>query len=437
MGLATDQRALLAHIRFGLGRRGEEELPARPERWLLGQLVGPDPGPAGPDLASCLRAIAHDRRERPPRGEALAPAIRIAEQRALLDWAVASERGFRERLVWFWANHFTVSLRQGGVGALAGAFVREAIRPHATGRFADMLLAVMRHPAMLIYLDNAVSVGPDSLAGARSGRGLNENLARECLELHTLGRAAPDGAPNYRQADVTALAAILTGWSVDINDPVPGFFFRRRAHEPGPKRLLGREFAEGEQGGVAALRLLAGHPATHWHLSGKLARHFVADAPSPAVVQRIAAVLRETDGDLGAAAGAIVQMEAAWAPLTKLRTPQDFVIAALRAADLPAERAPPNPAGVVAGLGQPLWNAPLPDGWADDAGGWAGPEAMLRRIDWSFSLAGRAAGADPQALAQAALGPLLRPATRAAMADAPSRVEAVALLFASPEFQRR
>ncbi len=431
MSLGADQRALTARIRFGLGRRGGEPLDGPAERWLLAQLAGPDPGPAGPDLASCLRAIAFDRRERPPPEQSMARPILRAEQQAALGWAVATPRGFRERLVRFWANHFTVSLRQGGVGALAGAFVREAIRPHVTGRFEDMLLAVMRHPAMLLYLDNAVSVGPDSLAGAGSGRGLNENLARECLELHTLG------VGNYTQADVTALAAVLTGWSVDINDPVPGFFFRPRAHQPGSKRLLGRVFAEGEAGGVAALRFLAGQPATHLHLAGKLARHFVADAPPPEAVRRIAGVLGGTGGDLGAAAGAIVGIEAAWVPLGKLRAPQDFVIAALRAADLPDGQAPPDLAAVVAGLGQPLWNAPLPDGWADDAAGWAGPEAMLRRIDWSFSLAGRLRDADPPALAEASLGPLLRPATRAAMAGAPSRVEAMALLFASPEFQRR
>lgn len=430
-------RAMVAQIRFGLGRRGDEPLPADPDRWLLAQLAGTDPGPPGPDSTDCLRALAHDRREKPKPEDSLSRPIARAEQQAAIAWALTTPTPFRERLVWFWSNHFTISLRQGGVGVLAGAYVREAIRPHVTGRFTDMLLAVMRHPGMLIYLDNAQSVGPASQAGARGGRGLNENLARECLELHTLGPLGPAGQPNYNQGDVTSFAAILTGWSVDLNGMVPGYFFRDRAHQPGPKQLLGRTFPEGERGGDAALRFLASHPSTLHHLAVKLARHFVADQPPADAVHRIETVLRETDGNLGAAAGAIVGIEAAWRPLTKLRCPQDFVIAALRAADLPEDKRPPFLPGIMAGLGQPLWNAPLPNGWADEASGWTGPEAMLRRVDWSYSFAGRAASVDPLLLADASLGPLIQPATREAIAHAGSRQEAAALLFASPEFQRR
>ena len=174
---------------------------------------------------------------------------------------------YRERLVWFWANHFTVSLRRGEVSAVLMPFIREAIRPHVNGRFADMLFAVMRHPAMLMYLDNAASIGPNSPAGLRSHRGLNENLARECLELHTLSPAA-----GYTQNDVTEFAKVLTGWSFDINYNPPQFVFRLNAHEPGPKTIMGQTFNHGAEGGIAALTWIADHPATHRHLATKLVR---------------------------------------------------------------------------------------------------------------------------------------------------------------------
>jgi uncharacterized protein (DUF1800 family) len=185
-----------------------------------------------------------------------------------------------------------------------------------------MLVAVMRHPAMLRYLNNAGSVGPDSPAGKGGKRGLNENLARECLELHTVSPAA-----GYTQADVTSFAKILTGWSIDLRASPPGFRFRPFAHEPGTHVVMGQSFPEGEEGGLAALHFRAGHPATHRFLAGKLVRHFVADEPSPDAVRRIEGVLRDTHGDLGAAAAALTTLDAAWHPAAKLRTPQDFVIA--------------------------------------------------------------------------------------------------------------
>ena len=253
---------------------------------------------------------------------------------AQLGNALTTPSPFRERLVWFWTNHFTVSLRRGDCAALVGAFVEEAIRPHVTGRFVDMLLAVMRHPAMLLYLDNVASAGPNSPAGQRGKRGLNENLARECLELHTVSPAA-----GYTQADVTNFARVLTGWSIDLRGDPPGFRFRPFTHEPGEQTVMGRRFPPGEEGGVAALRFLAAHPETHRFLAGKLVRHFVADDPPEDAVRRIAGVLRDTDGDLGAAAAMLTTLEAAWQPQTKLRTPLDHVIATLRALEAP----PPQP----------------------------------------------------------------------------------------------
>jgi uncharacterized protein (DUF1800 family) len=335
--------------------------------------------------------------------------------------------------VWFWTNHFTISLRRGQCAGVAGAFVEEAIRPHVTGRFADMLLAVMHHPAMLLYLDNVGSVGRDSPAGQRSKRGLNENLARECLELHTISPAA-----GYTQADVTNFAKLLTGWSIDLRADPPGFRFRPFAHEPGEQIVMGRRFPPGEEGGFSALTFLADHPATHHYLATKLVCHFVADDPSPDSVRRIEGVLRDTRGNLGAAAAALTTLTAAWQPQTKLRTPLDFAVASLRALDAPPPKADqPWLLGVLAGLGQPMWSAPQPNGWPDRAADWAGPEALLRRIDWAYGLSGRLTGPDPAAVAEASLGPLLQPATLDAMHHAGSRRDALTLLLSSPEFQRR
>jgi uncharacterized protein (DUF1800 family) len=425
-----------AVIRFGLGRRGEEALPANPAAWLAHQLDGPDPALAVPipPFAESLATLRARRRD--PADKAVAAEIKAlyeAGTRAAVETLLTTATPFRERLVWFWANHFTVSLRRGEVRPFIHAYIRDAIRPHVTGRFADMVLATVRHPAMLLYLDNAQSIGPDSVAGMRQHRGLNENLARECLELHTVTPAA-----RYTQADVTAFARLLTGWSIDPATVPPGFLFRPLAHEPGDAPLLGQHFPPGIEGGMAALAFLADHPSTHRHLATQLVRHFVADDPPAAAVGRIEAVLRTTQGDLKAAALALTRLPAAWQPLRKLRAPADYVVAVLRALDLDAaQRATVPVPGIMAALGQPFLSAPLPNGWPDTAADWAGPEAMLRRVDWAFTVSGRGGGRDPDALATASLGPLLGTATREAMDRAGSRREALAMLFASPEFQRR
>jgi len=427
----------IAHAlaRFGLGRRATEPLPADPGAWLRAQLHGPDPARFAqqPSTATGLAALREDRRNKPARGQSRGRAVFRQDATAELANALVTTAPFRERLVWFWTNHFTISLRRGQCAAVAGAFVEEAIRPHVAGRFADMLLAVMRHPAMLMYLDNVGSVGPDSPAGERSHRGLNENLARECMELHTVSPAA-----GYTQADVTSFAKVLTGWSIDLRDDPPGFRFRPFAHEPGEQTVMGRHFPPGEEGGVAALQFLAGHHATHRFLATKLVRHFVADDPPADAVGRIAGVLRDTGGNLGAAAAALTTLDAAWQPQTKLRTPLDFVVATLRALDAPPPQADqPYLIGSLAGLGQPMWTAPQPNGWPDRATDWASPEALVRRIDWSYAVAGRLSGPDPADVAEASLGPMLQPATLEAMHHAGSRRDALTLLLSSPEFQRR
>lgn len=448
-----EPRAHIAAIRFGLGPRLGEPAPADPTAWLERQLAAPDqpPLPAGmetaPTPADAMAAFRADREadaRAAPGTPQPSPATRAtgrlfrAEALAQAARFIATEAPFRERLVWFWANHFTCSRRVGMVGPMMGAYLREAIRPHVTGKFSDMLLAVARHPAMLLYLDNAASVGPESMAGRRSGRGLNENLAREILELHTVSPAA-----GYSQGDVTEFARVLTGWSVGrpqaANEPAGRFLFRPRAHQPGAKTVMGRRYEEGEQAGVEALAWLAAHPATHKHLATKLARHFVADLPPPAVVRKLAAVLHETQGDLGAVANALVHLPEAWAPLTKLRQPWEYAAAALRAGG-GRERAAEALLGAVNLLGQPMWGAPGPNGWSDVAAEWATPEALLRRTDFAWQLGGRAVTAglrDGAAVAEAALGPLAHPATQAAVARAGSLREALTLIWASPEFQRR
>ena len=433
-------RAWQAMSRFGLGRRGAEALPDDPMAWLAGQLEGADPALALParSTAEGLAAWREDLR----RGNDGVSQSRIVFQEdvsGLLDYVAVTDVPFRERLAWFWANHFTVSQRRGAVVPVANAFLREAIRPHVTGKFADMLGAVMKHPAMLLYLDNQASAGPRSAAAeaAPPARrvGLNENLARECLELHTVTPAS-----GYGQADVVQMALVLTGWGVMLRGEVPGVLFRRGQHEPGEKMVLGHRVPAGPEGLDVVLGFLARHPATLRNLATKLVRHFVADVPPEPAVAKVEAVLRETDGDLKAAALAVAGLPQAWeppgGPMSKLRGPFDYVLAVVRAMDLPAGNRP-RLREAVAGLGQAVMNAPLPNGWPDMAHDWAGPEAMMRRVDFAWGVAGRGAGLEPMVVAEQALGPLLGEATRGEMMRAGSRREALALLFAGPEFQRR
>src|ERR1019366_7709300 len=249
--------------------------------------------------------------------------------------------------------------------------------------------------------------------------------------LHTVSPAS-----GYTQDDVTAFARILTGWSIELkNDPL-GFVFRPRIHQPGEQTLMGHRFPEGEDGGIGALKFLANPPAPHHFLATKLVFHFVADPPPPPAVRRIEGILRDTHGDLGAAAAGLVGLDAAWTLGTKIRAPLDLVVASFRALEVPPDPSPPF-LGILAGLGQPLWTAPAPNGWSDVAASSSGPEAMMRRKYWAFAVAGRLGARDPMTIAQASLGPLRRPATAIAMAHAGSRREAMTLLLTSPEFQRR
>ena len=310
-----------------------------------------------------------------------------------------------------------------------------------------MLLAASSHPAMLMYLDNHLSVrkGWPARRVARSAAfppptGLNENLAREILELHTLG---VDGG--YTQADVTEFACVLTGWTAHpiMNVPAagaPGFVFDPERHEPGPKTLLGRTYAEeGQAQGEAVLRDLAAHPATARHLALKLARHFIADDPPAGAVARIEGAFRDSGGHLPAVYGALLECPEAWErPLAKLKTPIEYVVSALRA--LPAARGARPEALYFAlrGLGQRPFFASSPQGWADSADAWAGADALWKRIEWSGVLAARLGSSiDPRGLARESYGAALGERTRLAIERAESRQQGLALWLASPEFQRR
>ena len=442
--MPVNSAALIAATRLGFAARGEDlaAIGRDPRGWALAQLerrAPPLPGEL-PDSASMVVAELEFRRERkdPDARRAFNQRVRavyLAEVEARIGAAAASDTPLLERLCHFWGNHFTVSILRPAIRGFAAAFEREAIRPHVTGRFQDMLLAAMRHPAMLFYLDNAISIGPDSIVGRRRDKGINENLGRELLELHTLG---VDGG--YTQQDVEALARILTGWSVArLNEPDPGHFrFRPAVHEPGPKTLLGRSYAEaGYAEGEAALIALVTHPATAHHLAFKLARHFIADDPPPESVRRIAAVFHRSGGDLSRVTAAVVMEEALWrAPFAKLRTPEEMVISACRVAGFnpPAQML----AGSLRLLDQMPFFAPSPAGWPDTAAEWISPEAVLRRADWCQQFAGRVpVPEDPVSLATSCFGEALPEEAAQAIRRAPSRREGLALLLASPQFQRR
>jgi uncharacterized protein (DUF1800 family) len=452
-GLPQTKTALATLFAFREQRRREREgmAPAKtsPSAPPAGPSQKPSMSEAQPSSDASPQASPPSSPAAPPPATAVAqpkpaeptPPQRLfrAEAMARFQRAVQAPVGFVERLVHFWSNHFCVSAAKGGfVRACAGSFEREAIRPHVLGRFADMLKAVESHPAMLFYLDNAQSFGPHSPAGQRGRRGLNENLAREILELHTLGVNG-----GYTQADVTALARIITGWTFAgregrIGEPGTFVFFAM-AHEPGAHRVLGKTYpAGGMEQGDAVFADLARHPATAQHIATKLARHFVADAPPRGLIDRLATVFRDTDGDLKAVATALIDWDEAWsAPLAKMRTPEEFLLASMRAID----RIPEEPGAILGPLytmGMPLWQPPGPNGWPDTEAAWASPEGMKLRLDVAAAIAGRVKDLiNPSELLDTVAGEAASAETRQAVARGESRQQGLGLLLMSPEFQRR
>jgi uncharacterized protein (DUF1800 family) len=466
--------AALALHRFGFGPRSGsiEAIAADPRAALLAELDLPNAGQiANPDLptsGAANRAVfeynaernAMQQRQRretaqaameasakesateaKPEAPAAAPKpeevplprqLFLKEARARLDAALNAEIGFVERLVWFWSNHFCVNQDK---TVMAGAYEREAIRPHVLDRFSDMLLAAEGHPAMLLYLDNAQSIGPNSVAGINREKGLNENLAREILELHTLGVRTV-----YTQTDVTNFAKVLTGWTIlpTASDPDHGgeFVYLRRAHEPGPHTVVDHTYPDtGTAQARAVLADLARHPATAKHVATKMALHFVADDPPPALVERLTQHFLDTDGDLKEMAKALIAAPEAWSPVqAKIKRPGEWLVAALRATGLSGDIS--RITGGMALLGQPLWRPPAPKGFSDDNAAWL--DGLAQRLDIANTFAQRVGESqDAELVADMALGPLASAETRRAIAGAESKPQALTFGFMAPEFQRR
>ena len=474
----------IAVLRFGLGARPGDLNAATPDPrgWLRQQIRGALPLAVATPLTpsdQIFAAVLAARQERQEQkreavdtgaggsGAALAAnnILRVAYQPhyhaqvlGRAQSAVLTTRPFGERLVHFWSNHFAVSADKGAIFGLAGTLENEAIRPHVNGRFVDLLTAVEQHPAMIAFLDNQFSVGADSpaarFAAARfsSARfaaggsppkrqfGINENLAREILELHTLG---VDGG--YRQTDVTSFAEIITGWSIGggkgrLAGGEPGrFYFRDNLHQPGAKTFLGKRYAqEGLPQGEAVLADLARHPNTARFIATKLARHFIADDPPAEAVERLTHAYLKSGGDLPQVYAALIESPQAWEPQPrKFKTPEDFVFSSLRALNL----VPQKPEEVIHTfdlLGQRQYTPGSPAGWPDTAKSWDGSDALMHRVLWASRVAGRSdAGVDPLEVAASSLGASVRPETLAALRRATSGSQALALLLMSPEFQRR
>ncbi len=499
-----DMKAAIAVTRFGLGAKPGELDEARkdPQGFLKSQIrrTGADQ-PAGPTATSAermaeFRDYQRERREarlekaadtRPPAAggarmeagpnPAMADAAQAKGQdardpvkavgrmlrqdigsdfSARTQLATTTDAAFRERWALFWANHFTVSATKAVTGVVVGPFEEEAIRPHVFGRFDDMLGAAETHPAMLTYLDQIQSIGPDSDAaqfmkrggprgvGARlqpaalqqRSVGLNENLAREIMELHTVGVNG-----GYTQADVTEFARAMTGISIGgPRDPAYGVaVFRPQAHEPGARMVMGVRYDQrGKEQANAILADLAAKPQTARFICAKIARHFVADEPPPALVARLEAAWTASRGDLSKVAEALVSAPEAWTPRPeKFKTPYEFIVSSYRAAGT-------EPAGfqvlgpILTSLGQKPFSPASPKGWAEDAQSWAAPDAIVKRMQFAQNFSTAAVrDRDPKALAADALGERLSPDTAKAIARAESRPEGFALLLMSPEFQRR
>ena len=445
----------IAALRFGTGaRQGEiDGMGADPIANLKGQLQAAPEALVGMQSAVALlaeyRRLSQAAKEAKQEGQSegaqdaakertkFIRSTYVQEAASALNVAASSDSPFLERLSLFWANHFTVSGRGGIEAMLAGAFVREAIRPHLTGTFAELLTAAVKHPAMLVYLNNDNSVGPNSPLGKKRKKGLNENLAREIMELHTLGSNG-----GYTPKDVTNFARLLTGWSIarkDTDTSESGFVFRTQTHERGPIELLGNSWDDTTlKEGEAFLAQLATSAKTARHIATKLVAHFIADEPPPACVAAVEAAFVKSNGDLKTCYSAMLDSAEAWeAPLSKYKTPQHFLVSALRGLGQSAE----DKALVrfLSVTGQSLWQAPSPKGWPDDEKSWLSESGMNGRLQLATRLAAQLGGKrsdDITLLAVGMLGDTLSDETETAIKRAGDRKQALTILLMSPEFQR-
>ena len=471
----------LAANRFGLGRRWDDPAIGDPQDWLTRQLGAFDPAPAAiaalPGRAAIAAAYLDYREDRQTmRREAadmpmseeekgMDPELRrlsrseirrhyVDAAGARLANAVATPTPLPERLTHFWANHFAVSADKITMIGFAGNYEFEAIRPNIMGKFADLLIAAVRHPAMLLYLDQALSFGPDSPVAQRVRRrqkqaklGLNENLAREILELHTLGVRT-----GYTQADVTAFAKALTGLTVaglgkgagqrlmPTNARPGDTVFIAQLHEPGAQTILGKRYDQpGARQGEAVLRDLAVHPATATHIATKLARHFTGDIPPPALVERLTVDFRQTGGDLPSLYSTLIASPEPWAGgATMFKSPWDWTVSTMRALKLPAIGEKQNVPAIFTQLGQPLWRPGSPAGYDDLVATWAGSAALMQRVEIASRIAGRIGDrVDARKLAPLILADAMTPDIEQAITRADSPGQALAMLFASPVFLRR
>lgn len=443
----------IATIRFGLGARPDEITAAsdNPQGWLLAQLTTESADRFPTNLASsrdALLAYQAYRQARRNRTDG-ADTEETRNFRRYLREIIATETlerakfgaqtpaPFHERLTRFWSNHLSVSGRNRRTSVAASSYEREAIRPDILGSFANLAVGAILHPGMLIYLDNARSTGPNSQRGRRRDRGLNENLAREVLELHTVTPAS-----GYSQEDVTEFAKALTGWTVGARRAEENqkgtTIFEARMHEPGARTVLGKTYRQsgGEQA-IAIIRDLCIHPQTASNISYKLARHFVSDTPPPPLVERLTQAFKDTNGNLMALYMVLIDAPEAWSPtLSKIKTPEELLTSTARLIGID-NVFPGRPRDIYESFAQPPFRAPSPEGWPDTANAWIGPDAMLKRIEWANELAERMATTDARMLLLEALGPLASAATLQSVARAESGQQALVLALMSPDFQRR
>ena len=427
--LPSSAQAARAVSDFQAERRAQQKLALRAEKTAETFADAPaDASMAHQSMADAAPALGGHGPKEPP----LPQQIILNEAKARFDAAANAEIGFAERLVWFWSNHFCISADK--IPAMAGAYEREAIRPHVVSRFADLLQSVESHPAMLFYLDNVQSMGPNSVAGIDRDKGLNENLARETLELHTVGVHA-----GYTQIDVTNFAKVLTGWTwIPPGEPQYGgaFTFNRLLHEPGAQTVLGKNYPQaGVDQGRAVLADLARHPATAQHIAQELASHFVADAPPAMLVDRLAKSFQDSGGNLKEVAKTLVTADESWtAQRQKLKTPAVWIASVLRVTGAQALVPIGQIVNAQAMLGEPLWRPPAPNGFSDTEA--ALIDGVPRRLDIANTFASRVAVADPLALLDLSLGPLASAHARDTVAHAETRRQALALLVMTPEFLR-
>jgi len=442
----------LAVTRFGMGARpGEIEAASRaPKDWLKRQLI-PAAAAAYPDesfqssselLSQLISKYKMGRRQsqKTPPGKTQKKALQamaLSETKARVTHAVTPDYSFHERLVRFWSNHFSVAISNMQTRLIVGAYERAAIRPNILGSFSDLALNAVFHPAMLIYLNNNQSVGPSSPLGKRRNRGLNENLAREVLELHTVTTSAA-----YTQADVTNFARALTGWTVASPriqpDQVGKAVFVPNMHESGSQSVLGRRYRDGgAQQAQAILRDLCVSQHTAQNIAFKLARHFIADDPPRRLVEALKRSFIRTGGDLKALYMVLIESEESWVRAAgKVKTPDELIVSTGRLIGLKPVLTK-QPRQLFESFAQIPFRAPSPAGWPDEAAAWTGPDAMMKRIEWINEMSVRHPDLDAGQLLREGLGDRVSPETLQAIQRAESSSQALVLALMSPEFQMR